>query len=197
MLDRHHLKDHAAWLKGGNYRLYGGVRNLGGRFTKGVLIDIRVQAFLRRRFTSSIPIARPIHPSMLRTTLSRASIARPSTQFTRLVLLRRGYADAPAKSENLKLSLSVPHKSIYSNKEVYSPFPYGITLYCKRVVTDVVRTQVNLPSTAGDMGILSHHVPTIVQLKPGVVEIITEGQQSGEKYFGPLPYARVTMADRQ
>jgi F0F1-type ATP synthase epsilon subunit len=36
------------------------------------------------------------------------------------------------------------------------------------------------------MGILSHHVPTIVQLKPGIVEIITEAQQSGEKYFGRI-----------
>jgi len=48
------------------------------------------------------------------------------------------------------------------------------------------------------MGILSHHVPTIVQLKPGVVEIITEGQ-SGEKYFGmslslfPYPPYRVSL----
>jgi F-type H+-transporting ATPase subunit delta len=46
------------------------------------------------------------------------------------------------------------------------------------------RAQVNLPSTAGDMGILSHHVPTIVQLKPGVVEVITELSQPGEKFFG-------------
>ena len=31
------------------------------------------------------------------------------------------------------------------------------------------------------MGILSNHVPAIVQLKPGVVEVISDG--SNEKYF--------------
>jgi F-type H+-transporting ATPase subunit delta len=46
-------------------------------------------------------------------------------------------------------------------------------------------TQVNIPSTAGDMGILSNHVPSIVQLRPGIVEVIAEGSQP-ERYFGIL-----------
>jgi len=33
------------------------------------------------------------------------------------------------------------------------------------------------------MGILSNHVPSIVQLKPGIVEVISEGNQP-DKYFG-------------
>jgi len=35
------------------------------------------------------------------------------------------------------------------------------------------------------MGILSNHVPSIVQLKPGIIEVISEGNQS-DKYFGNL-----------
>lgn len=75
----------------------------------------------------SAPPAKPIHPTMLRTSLQRttqSALSRPATQFTRVAtpLCRRAYADAaPAKSDNLKLSLSVPHKSIFSNKEVYAP----------------------------------------------------------------------------
>jgi len=64
---------------------------------------------------------------MFRTALRRttpSAFTRPTTQVNRLPssLIRRGYADAPAKSENLKLSLSVPHRSIFSNKEVYFPY---------------------------------------------------------------------------
>lgn len=43
---------------------------------------------------------------------------------------------------------------------------------------DVV--QVNLPAESGDMGVLANHVPSIEQLKPGLVEIIEE---SGSKQF--------------
>lgn len=44
---------------------------------------------------------------------------------------------------------------------------------------DVV--QVNLPAESGDMGILANHVPSIEQLKPGLVEVIEES--SGAKQF--------------
>jgi hypothetical protein len=89
--------------------------------------DIRVHYALS--LLRSIDFARPIHHSMLRTALRRtaqSAFPRQSTQSTTpfAALCRRGYADAaPAKtSENLKLSLSVPHKSIFSNKEVYVPY---------------------------------------------------------------------------
>lgn len=38
--------------------------------------------------------------------------------------------------------------------------------------------QVNLSSSEGDMGILARHVPSIIQLRPGVVEIFTDGTSS-------------------
>lgn len=41
-------------------------------------------------------------------------------------------------------------------------------------------TQVNIPAESGDMGVLANHVPTIEQLKPGLVEVIEE---SGSKQF--------------
>lgn len=50
-------------------------------------------------------------------------------------------------------------------------------------------TQVNISSTAGDMGILANHVPAIVQLKPGVVEVISDS--GNEKYFVSGGFATV------
>jgi ATP synthase, Delta/Epsilon chain, beta-sandwich domain len=41
--------------------------------------------------------------------------------------------------------------------------------------------QVNVPAESGEMGILSQHVPSIEQLKPGLVEIIEEA--GGNKQF--------------
>lgn len=43
-------------------------------------------------------------------------------------------------------------------------------------------TQVNIPSTAGELGILANHVPTIQQLKPGVVEVIETNGET-KSYF--------------
>ena len=41
--------------------------------------------------------------------------------------------------------------------------------------------QVNLPAETGEMGVLANHVPSIEQLKPGLVEIIEES--GGSKHF--------------
>ncbi|KAK2765393.1 delta subunit of the central stalk of mitochondrial F1F0 ATP synthase, atp16 [Arachnomyces sp. PD_36] len=82
--------------------------------------------------------------------------ARPAT--FRAPVQRRGYADAVA--DKIKLSLVLPHQSIYKS-------------------TDVV--QVNIPAESGDMGVLANHVPSIEQLKPGLVEIIEES--GGSKRF--------------
>lgn len=42
--------------------------------------------------------------------------------------------------------------------------------------------QVNIPSTSGDMGVLANHVPSIEQLKAGLLEVFTEGGNK-EEYF--------------
>lgn len=90
--------------------------------------------------------------------LSRLALrARPSTTIIRTTA-RRGYAEAT--TDKIKLSLSLPHQSIYK-------------------ATDVV--QVNIPAESGVMGVLANHVPSIEQLKAGVVDIIEEG--GGNKQF--------------
>ncbi|PGH23248.1 ATP synthase subunit delta, mitochondrial [Polytolypa hystricis UAMH7299] len=88
---------------------------------------------------------------------TRAALrARPAT--FRVPVQRRGYADAVA--DKIKLSLVLPHQAIYKS-------------------TDVV--QVNIPAESGVMGVLANHVPSIEQLKPGLVEIIEES--GGTKQF--------------
>lgn len=42
--------------------------------------------------------------------------------------------------------------------------------------------QVNIPAESGDMGVLANHVPSIEQLKPGLVEVIEESGGS-KQYF--------------
>lgn len=48
-------------------------------------------------------------------------------------------------------------------------------------LTDTSSVQVNIPAESGEMGILAQHVPSIEQLKPGLVEIIEES--GGSKQF--------------
>jgi F-type H+-transporting ATPase subunit delta len=45
----------------------------------------------------------------------------------------------------------------------------------------MISVQVNLAAETGDMGVLANHVPSIEQLKPGLVEVIEEG--GGSKQF--------------
>lgn len=40
---------------------------------------------------------------------------------------------------------------------------------------------MNIPAESGEMGVLASHVPSIEQLKPGLVEIIEEA--GGSKQF--------------
>lgn len=46
---------------------------------------------------------------------------------------------------------------------------------------DVV--QVNIPAETGEMGILANHVPSIEQLKPGVIEVIEESSAASKQFF--------------
>ncbi|KAI2471637.1 ATP synthase delta chain [Annulohypoxylon bovei var. microspora] len=75
-------------------------------------------------------------------------------------LQRRTYAEAA--SDKIKLSLSLPHQSIYKSQDV---------------------VQVNLPAESGEMGVLANHVPAIEQLKPGLVEVIEESGSSKQFFL--------------
>ncbi|RMZ79382.1 hypothetical protein DV738_g3384, partial [Chaetothyriales sp. CBS 135597] len=93
--------------------------------------------------------------SALRATRA-ARVARSA--FAKAPMQRRGYADAV--SDKIKLSLVLPHQTIYKSQDV---------------------VQVNVPAESGEMGILAQHVPSIEQLKPGLIEIIEEA--GGSKQF--------------
>ncbi|PNY23255.1 ATPase, F1 complex, delta/epsilon subunit [Tolypocladium capitatum] len=89
--------------------------------------------------------------------LARAAVrARPAAM--RVVAQRRTYAEAVP--DKIKLSMSLPHQSMYKSQDV---------------------VQVNIPAESGEMGVLANHVPAIEQLKPGVVEVVEES--GGAKQF--------------
>ncbi|KAF1353374.1 ATP synthase [Delphinella strobiligena] len=89
--------------------------------------------------------------------VARAAIRARPTAFA-APLTRRGYADVA--SDKIKLSLVLPHQAIFKSHDV---------------------VQVNIPAESGDMGVLASHVPSIEQLKPGLVEIFEES--AGSKQF--------------
>lgn len=76
-------------------------------------------------------------------------------------IVKRTYATESAGSDALKLSLALPHNTLYSESEVQ---------------------QVNLPSINGALGILANHIPIVERLKPGMLEIISKDGQT-ELYF--------------
>ncbi|TKA32518.1 ATP synthase subunit delta, mitochondrial [Salinomyces thailandicus] len=89
--------------------------------------------------------------------VARSALRARPTAF-KAPLQTRSYADvAPDK---IRLSLALPHQSIYKSQDV---------------------VQVNIPAESGEMGVLASHVPSIEQLKPGLVEIIEEA--GGSKQF--------------
>jgi len=79
---------------------------------------------------------------------------------------RRGYAEA---ADKIKLSLALPHQSIFSSADV---------------------VQVNISAATGDMGILANHVASIEPLRPGLVEVIESGNTS-KKWFVSSGFATV------
>ncbi|KAL0932060.1 ATP synthase delta mitochondrial [Colletotrichum truncatum] len=91
--------------------------------------------------------------------LARVALrARPAA--FRAPLQRRTYADAVP--DKIKLSLSLPHQSIYKSQDV---------------------VQVNIPADSGEMGVLANHVPSIEQLKPGLVEVVEESGPSKQFFL--------------
>ncbi|KAL8944358.1 MAG: hypothetical protein Q9211_000625 [Gyalolechia sp. 1 TL-2023] len=92
--------------------------------------------------------------------LARVAARTRPTGVIRTSLQKRSYADAV--SDKIKLTLALPHQAIYKS-------------------TDVV--QVNVPAESGEMGVLANHVPSIEQLKPGLVEIIEESGGGSKQFF--------------
>ncbi|ERS97170.1 ATP synthase subunit delta, mitochondrial [Sporothrix schenckii ATCC 58251] len=95
--------------------------------------------------------------------IARAALRTRPTMVPRVAFQRRTYADAvpdKASPSAIKLSLSLPHQTIYKSQDV---------------------VQVNIPAESGEMGVLANHVPSIEQLKPGLIEVVEES--GGNKQF--------------
>ncbi|CAD0090875.1 unnamed protein product [Aureobasidium mustum] len=93
--------------------------------------------------------------------VARAALRVRPTAFA-APLARRGYADVA--SDKIQLSLSLPHQAIYKSQDV------------------------NIPAETGDMGVLASHVPSIEQLRPGLVEVIEESAGSKQFFRTFTPY---------
>lgn len=78
----------------------------------------------------------------------------------------RHYATEAANK--LTLNFSVPHRSFFKGRKV---------------------DRVTIPGVAGVMGVEVNHIPTIAQLKPGVVVITDAGKE--EKFFLAAGFAIV------
>ncbi len=123
---------------------------LSRRLVRSVVSLIIRYAELRR-----LQLTRTMNRTMLRA--ARFSQAWPQMRNAAPRLQSRAYADAAVPSDKIRLSLSLPHEALYS-------------------ASDVI--QVNIPATSGDMGVLANHVPSIQQLKAGLVEVLEESGSS-------------------
>lgn len=59
----------------------------------------------------------------------------------------------------------------------------GLDLEITRATCVTQVDLVLLPATTGDFGVMPGHVPTVAQLRPGVVTIHSELDKDIEKYF--------------
>ncbi|CCJ29758.1 unnamed protein product [Pneumocystis jirovecii] len=93
--------------------------------------------------------------SLIRTSVRQFLHTRGFLRFS-----SRGYAKE-VSTDKICLTFSLPHNVLYNAQNV---------------------TQVNIPATSGNMGILALHVPSIEQLRPGIVDVIEENGISN-KFF--------------
>ncbi|KAJ6789892.1 hypothetical protein PWT90_06338 [Aphanocladium album] len=116
--------------------------------------------------------------------IARAAIrARPVAM--RMPVQRRGYAEAIPDKRTPDRSMRISRPNCPSTSD-FRPaaserrppmrqFPATHANYLNQTIfksQNVV--QVNIPAESGEMGVLANHVPSIEQLKPGVVEVVEE-----------------------
>ncbi|KAJ2911103.1 delta subunit of the central stalk of mitochondrial F1F0 ATP synthase, atp16 [Coemansia aciculifera] len=87
------------------------------------------------------------------------ALARLTRQSARFYASETAAASTPAAGR-LVVNFALPHAVVLKGTEV---------------------NQVDLSAVSGDLGILADHVPTIEQLKPGVIDIIFDAGSA--KYF--------------
>lgn len=66
------------------------------------------------------------------------------------------------------------------------PSGHLLTIHPQSIYKSQDVVQVNIPAESGEMGLLANHVPSIEQLKPGLVEIIEESGGS-KQFFRTFP----------
>ena len=97
------------------------------------------------------------------------------------------------RSKSYYALLTTSLQSIYKSTDVYaSSKPHFIHLYHTKTNTMKNSVQVNVPAESGEMGILAQHVPSIEQLKPGLIEVIEEA--GGSKQFFCMFLTSLSMA---
>lgn len=75
---------------------------------------------------------------------------------------KRFFATENAPTSKLKLTFTIPSGAFYKAKEVYL---------------------VKVPGVNGEMGLMANHVPTIAELKPGVVDVVVNANDKPDQYF--------------
>jgi len=99
---------------------------------------------------------------------TRSAVQVRATYAPRSVMAKRNYAvESDAK---LIATFAVPHQTIFKDREVRS---------------------ITVPGVSGKFGILRNHVPTIAQLKPGVVEVTDKDGTTKERWFVSAGFAFV------
>ncbi|KAJ2781081.1 delta subunit of the central stalk of mitochondrial F1F0 ATP synthase, atp16 [Coemansia javaensis] len=97
-------------------------------------------------------------------TAAAAALARRSTRLAAAAAAaRRSYASEAAAATSagkLVVNFVLPHESVLKAAEL---------------------NQVDMSAVSGDLGVLADHVPTIEQLKPGVIDFISDA--GSQKYF--------------
>jgi len=79
-----------------------------------------------------------------------------------VAMTRMFSSEAAEASGNMSFSFNLPHESIYLNAKV---------------------AQVIVPGAGGEYGVTADHVPTVAQLKPGVLQIMHGDGSDAEKFF--------------